>query len=255
MFWKNFLKLCETINKKPTAVIIELNLSRGSVTHWKNGKIPSSANLQKIADYFGVSVEYLMKDDCAEHSAGPEIQPLDQSNLRMIPLFESVAAGFCAYASEDIQDYMPVYFHNPSEAEQTLCIKVRGDSMYPKIEDGDIIQVHKQEAVDNGAIAVVLLDGNDGLVKKVYYNATGIELQSINPTYPPMRFDGADATRIRVVGLVTQVIKGINGRKVNSIRMADSKKDLYDSIDKMNAKQLREFNQLFNEYMRSKEDK
>lgn len=254
MFWENFYELCETNGKKPFVVVKELGIAQGSITKWKRGSVPKGETLMKLADYFGVTIDDLVADGPAT-SPAPEIVPLDQSNLRMIPLFESVAAGFCAYASEDIQDYMPVYFHNPSEAEQTLCIKVRGDSMYPKIEDGDIIQVHKQEAVDNGAIAVVLLDGNDGLVKKVYYNATGIELQSINPTYPPLRFDGADATRIRVVGLVTQVIKGINGRKVHSIRMGDSKKDLFDTIDKMDANQLREFNQLFNEFMRSKEGK
>ena len=59
MFWKNFIQLCENNNKKPTAVIVELELSRGSVTHWKNGKIPSSYNLKKIADYSTIPVVVL----------------------------------------------------------------------------------------------------------------------------------------------------------------------------------------------------
>ena len=255
MFWNNFLQLCENNNKKPTTVIVELKLSRGSVTHWKNGKIPSSYNLKKIADYFGVSVEDLMRSEGNPIDTKSETVPLDQANLRMVPLYESVAAGFGAYASEEIQDYMPAYFHNPADADSTICIKVKGDSMRPKIEDGDIIQVHKQESVDNGQIAVVMVDDTDGYVKIVHYDSTGVDLQSLNPHYAPLRFKGNDATRIRVVGLVTQVIKGINGRTVQTLRNNDAKKELLDSIDQMDAQQLKEFNQMFNEYMRSKEKK
>ena len=60
--------------------------------------------------------------------------------------------------------------------DETICIRVKGDSMSPKIEDGDLIQVHKQSSVDSGDIAVVLLDGSEGLVKKVVYDAEYIQL-------------------------------------------------------------------------------
>lgn len=255
MFWKNFIQLCENNNKKPTAVIVELELSRGSVTHWKNGKIPSSNNLKKIADYFGVSVEYLMREEDQTPTIASETQPLDQSNLRMVPLYETVAAGFSAYASADIQDYMPIYFQNPADAEWTLCIKVKGDSMYPKIEDGDIIQVRKQEDVDNGSIAVVMVDEDEGLVKIVWKDEKGVTLQSINPQYAPMHFQGKEAERVRIVGIVTQIIKGVNGHRVNYISKDDGKKELMDKLDQMDAAELREFNKIFNEYMRSKEGK
>jgi repressor LexA len=255
MFWKNFIQLCENNNKKPTAVIVELELSRGSVTHWKNGKIPSSYNLKKIADYFGVSVEYLMREEDNAPTIASETQPLDRENLRMVPLYETVAAGFSAYASTDVQDYMPVYLPNPAEYEWTLCIKVKGDSMYPKIEDGDIIQVRKQEDVDSGSMAVVMVNDDDGLVKIVWKKENGITLQSINPEYAPMHFDGEDAQRVRIVGIVTQIIKGVNGHRVNYISKDDGKKELMDKLDQMDAQQLREFNRIFNEYMRGKTNK
>ena len=82
--------------------------------------------------------------------------------------------------------------------------------MYPKIEDGDIIQVYKQDSVDSGSIAVILLDDDEGLVKKVYYGDDWIELHSINPMYPVMRFEKEDVTRLRVVGLVRKIIKNCN---------------------------------------------
>ena len=252
MFWKKFLELCANNNTKPTSVALALNVSRGSVTNWKKGVIPQDTTLKKIADYFGVSVEYF-KGETERAQAESEIIDLDQRKMRMVPLYETVSAGFGAYASDNIQDYMPVYFSNPSEADHTICIKVRGNSMSPKIEDGDIIQVHKQDVVDNGSVAVVLLE-DEGLVKKVFYGTGWIELQSFNPTYATRRFEGVDASRIRVVGLVTQVIKGINGRKPNSIKISDNKKELLDNIDKMDADELREFNRIYNEYLKKKEN-
>ena len=125
--------------------------------------------------------------------------------------------------------------------------------MFPKIEDGDIVQVHKQESVDSGSIAVVLVDGDEGLVKRVSYGEDWIELQSINPMYQAMRFEGEDVLRVRVVGLVTQITKGVNGRKVPAIYVNDSKDNLMSAIDRMSSSELLEFNKLFNDYLKSKE--
>lgn len=60
MFWENLSKLCAENNTSPTSVIVDLQLSRGSVTSWKNGKVPHHSTLLKIADYFNVSVDYLL---------------------------------------------------------------------------------------------------------------------------------------------------------------------------------------------------
>lgn len=255
MFWEKFYSLCLKNNVKPFSVVKSLGISQGSITKWKNGSIPSGATLAKLAEYFGVTVDELMNNVSPKSTPAAETQPLNQENLRMVPLYESVAAGFSAYASADVQDYMPVYFNNPADAEWTLCIKVKGDSMYPKIEDGDIIQVRKQEDVDNGSIAVVMLDDDDGLVKIVWKDSDGIVLQSINPQYAPMHFQGKEAQRVRIVGIVTQIIKGVNGHRVNYIRKDDGKKEIMDKLDQMDAQQLREFNRIFNEYMRGKTDK
>ena len=254
MFWEKFLELCASNNTKPTTVASALNISKGSVTNWKKGVSPQETTIFRIADYFGVPADYF-KEEQQTPTIASETQPLDRENMRMVPLYETVAAGFSAYASADVQDYMPVYLPNPAEYEWTLCIKVKGDSMYPKIEDGDIIQVRKQEDVDTGSIAVVMVDDDDGLVKIVWKEADGIVLQSINPHYAPMHFQGKEAQRVRIVGIVTQIIKGVNGHKVNYISKDDGKKELMDKLDQMDAEQLREFNRLFNEYMKGKTDK
>ena len=63
MFWEQYQNLCQQIGKSPNGVAKELGLSSGTVTFWKNGKIPKSDTLQKIADYFNVTVDQLLNGD------------------------------------------------------------------------------------------------------------------------------------------------------------------------------------------------
>lgn len=209
MFWDNFVALCNENGTKPNPVAKELGISSGSVTFWKNGKVPHHSTLLKIADYFDVSVDYLLTGADTMELPLKDGVVLDNDNLRMIPLFESVSAGFGAYADSTILEYVPLFIQSKSEADETICIRVQGNSMSPKIENGDIIQVRKQTSVDSGSIAVVLIGGEEGFVKKVNYGDDWIELISLNPNYPSMRFEGESVTKIQVVGLVKKVTKEI----------------------------------------------
>ena len=71
MFWEKFIKLCSEKNTTPTKVVGELGLGRGSVTNWKNGRMPHGVTLNKIATYFGVSVEYLKGEEPQKEKASP----------------------------------------------------------------------------------------------------------------------------------------------------------------------------------------
>lgn len=177
----------------------DLNLKYSTVSEWLSAnKYPRIDSIEKMANYFGIS-----KSDLIEKYEPSNISAvIDSDTIYRIPVFESVSAGFGAYASDEIVDYIPVMIKNPYDVEDTIAIKVKGDSMYPKIEDGDIIIVRKQISVDSGDIAVLLLDGDEGLVKKVEYGKDWIELHSINPEYKTKRFDGREVLRLRVVGLV-----------------------------------------------------
>lgn len=81
--------------------------------------------------------------------------------------------------------------------------------MYPKIENGDLVQVLRQDWAENGQIAVVLIDGESGLVKKFEADKDAITLISINPEYPPKVFEGVERTRVRVLGVVKKIIKSV----------------------------------------------
>lgn len=137
------------------------------------------------------------------------VTPMPKSNVFMRPLFNSVAAGFGVVADNTIVSYIPTFITTPSEQEQYIWISVQGDSMSPLIDDGSEILVKKQDCVDNGQIGVVLIDGEDAVVKKISYGDNWIELISINPYYPPRRFEGADVQRVRVLGLVKKVSKNL----------------------------------------------
>lgn len=192
----------------------KLGLNKSTIQRYETGKVMKIKIpvIDAMAKALNVNPAWLSdKSDNREPYLSEQIESnaeaLPQNAIRMIPVFETVSAGFGTYASGEIVDYMPLFIENDYEAAETLCIKVKGDSMYPKIEDGDIIQVHKQSIVDNGQIAVVLVDGDEGLVKKFYYEKNYIELISINPEYPPKRFEREEMNRISIVGLVKKIIK------------------------------------------------
>lgn len=247
MFWENYTALCAQKKLSANAVAKLLGIASGTVTSWKKGRVPHHGTLLKISDFFGVSVDYLLRPTITEvakaseedsgitpppvaetvyvtnpafkkfiagaqgetRTEGSNLIPLSPNHIYSIPVVESVSAGFGVLAIDDVIDYIPLYITSSAEADETVCIKVKGDSMYPKIENGDIIQVHKQTDVDSGSIAVVCLEDEEFLVKKVQYGHNWIELHSINPTYPPLRFEGPDALKIQIVGLVKKIIKNV----------------------------------------------
>lgn len=69
MFWKNFITLCNSKNMKPLQVVKAISISSGSITAWKNGRVPTSTTLQKLATYFGVTVEYFFTEHSEEAEA------------------------------------------------------------------------------------------------------------------------------------------------------------------------------------------
>ncbi len=184
-----------------------LGVKKAAVQKWESGTVKNlkRSTIVTLADYFCVSPGTFISDT----DESSNVRALYTEDIYRIPIFESVSAGFGAYADSRIVDYIPMYIKNPSDVPVTMAIRVQGDSMYPKIEDGDLIVVRKQSSVDSGSIAVMLLDGEEGLVKKVEYGKNWIDLISINPMYPVRHFENEEVSRLRVVGLVKQVIKEI----------------------------------------------
>ena len=191
-----------------------IGVKEATVQRYESGAIKNIKyeTVCKLAKVFGCEPGFLMGWSARPRKAvlkdtRSNISDVMTDGIQMIPVFESVSAGLGAYADSEVMDYVPLFVRNPAEAPSLIGIKVKGDSMYPKIEDGDVIIVRKQTSVDSGSIAVMLLDGEEGLVKKVEYGPDWIDLISINPEYKTRRFEGEEVTRLQVVGLVKQIIK------------------------------------------------
>ena len=205
IFSRNLKRLMNENNIDRNTLCKNLNFRYSTVSEWISAKkYPRIDKIEMLANYFNVKKSDLIEDRIPAES-NAELLPINE--IRMIPIFETVSAGFGAYASSDIVDYMPLFIESGYEAKDTLCIKVSGNSMYPKIEDGDIVQVHKQDIVDSGQIAVVMIDNENGFVKKIELGSDYIELISINPEYSPKRFEKEEMNRVNIVGLVKKIIK------------------------------------------------
>lgn len=185
-----------------------IGVKKAAVQKWESGMVQNLKRntIKQLSEIFEVSpASFIDDDDPIESNA----TILPQDKIRMIPVYESVSAGFGAYADNYILEYIPLFISNDEEAHNTLCIKVQGNSMYPKIEDGDSIQVLKQDWCESGQVAIVLIDDENAVVKKVEYDKSSITLLSFNPEYAPRVFKGADRDRLKILGIVRKVIKDI----------------------------------------------
>lgn len=177
-------------------------LSKSTLQRYETGaieKLPIE-KAKLIAEALQMPTEKLLGLDASTESA-PEF-----INVFNIPVFDSVSAGFGAYPDSSAVSYKPTYLTNAAEAGDYLWINVKGDSMSPKIEDGDKILVRRQDSVASGSVAVVMVD-DEAVVKIIKYGLNWVELHSINPHYPVRRFEKKEALRISVVGQVKEVCK------------------------------------------------
>lgn len=99
-FYDNYIKLCAVHDKSPTAVSKEIGLSNAAASGWKNGKKPSAVTKQKLADYFGVTVEELTGESEKKEKPTPsEESGLDAAfNAVLDQLTEQELADVLQYA-------------------------------------------------------------------------------------------------------------------------------------------------------------
>lgn len=121
----------------------------------------------------------------------------DEAKTKRIPVLGDVAAGEPMYAAEQYGEYVEI---GSDGIHVDFCVRVRGDSMIDvRIRDGDLVFVRRQPVVQDGEIAVVLIDDAVTL-KRVYSQPDGIILKAENPMYPPIYISAEDARDVRVLG-------------------------------------------------------
>lgn len=159
----------------------------------QNRREPDLEILQRLSQIFGVSLDALLN----QHS-----DAIVPGSLKLFPVVGRVCAGNGVLASEDIIGYESA--DSKYSVQDHFWLKVSGDSMAPRIDDGDYLLIRKQTSLDSGDVGVFVVDGQEGVVKKVIYDENNIELISFNPYYPPMKFSGPDVQRVTVCGKVVE---------------------------------------------------
>jgi len=198
MFYDNFVKLCADKGQKPTPTAKEIGFSSAALVKWKNGTIPRGNALQKIADYFGVTVNDLLTDT-------PAPSKLHREEGEKIAVLASVGAGIPLEAINTFDQDDPDSWEEISKSErgEFFALRVRGPSMEPLIRHGDIVIVRRQDEYNDGDIVVALVNGSEGVCKLLEYrNNGGIALLSLNPDFPPMNFTAEQIENlpVRIMG-------------------------------------------------------
>ena len=172
-----------------------VGVGKSTVRKWETGMI---ANMRRdkialLAQALHTTPEYLMG-----WSTDIEVNNLFKIETKKFPLLGNIACGEPIFADQEFEAYVEA----GANIRADFCLKAKGDSMIgARIYDGDIVFIRKQDMVDDGEIAAVLID-DEATLKRVYYDreAGVLSLFAENPQYRTMRFSGSALKTIRILG-------------------------------------------------------
>lgn len=185
----------------------KLGKNRATVYRYESDEIenfPTSV-LEPLAKVLKTSPAYLMGwVDAAEDSACSFSNPQKLSTV--INVYGRVAAGIPLEMIEDVIDTEEI----PEDMAKTgsfFGLQIHGDSMEPKISDGDIVIVRQQDDAETGDTVIATVNGTDATCKRLRKYRDGIELISTNPSYEPMFFSNQEikAKPVRIIGRVVEL--------------------------------------------------
>ena len=202
IFAKN-LQYYMILNKKTrNDVCRDLEIPYSTFTDWYNANIyPRIDKIQLLANYFGIQKSDLVEDKekLKTDLIGNPVSP--------IPLLGTVKAGYNYLAQENWIGTIDVETSLVGSGEDYFALKVKGDSMAPTFLEGDIVIIKKQNDCENNEYAVVIINGDEGTLKKVKKTDDGIILQPLNPAYGPVMYtrDEIEKIPIIIIGVVKQL--------------------------------------------------
>lgn len=178
-----------------------VGVSPATVSRWESGDI-ANMRRDRIALYskaLHISPAVIMGwDDEETHTTPKGVK---------IPVLGTVAAGIPITAVSNIEDYEEIP-QEMAKLGEHFALRVKGDSMSPSINNGDIVIVRQQKAVDNGGVAVVLVNGDEATVKEIKKLPDGLMLIGWNTSvYPPKVYSKEDVEKlpISIIGKVVEL--------------------------------------------------
>ncbi|MCQ2471349.1 MAG: XRE family transcriptional regulator [Clostridia bacterium] len=192
----NNIKALRTEKNLTQARLAQLcGVHQTAVSQWEKGRtMPDTESLRILSQVLGASIDAILGGR-ESTSAGIKI-----------PVLGYVRAGIPVEAIEEVVDYEEI---SPSLAKsgEFFALYIKGNSMEPKMYEGDVVIVRKQADIDSGDVAVVLVNSMDATVKKVVKKGTGISLIPFNTDYSVMDFSAEDISRlpVSIVGKVVEL--------------------------------------------------
>ena len=154
IFVENLKKQMKLNNKSQADLSKDLNLPFTTISNWYRGiRYPRPDKMQLLADYFGIRMEELISNS------------INNSGIK-IPILGTVIAGIPVTAVEDIIGYEEIS-EKMARCGDYFALEIKGDSMEPKMSKGDIVIVKQQNTVENGQIAIVLVNGDEATVNSI----------------------------------------------------------------------------------------
>ena len=192
----------------------QIGLAKSTIQRYENGKIEKLKLpvIEAISNVLGVSPSWVCckTDDPTPQNISVFSEPLGE--IVTFPILASVAAGYNGLAREEYSDEveaLPHSFLRGYDPAELRVLRVSGNSMYPRFLDGDRVLVHLQSAVDDGETAVVIYNGDEATVKRVYCKPGVVELVPFNPEYQTRRIEGVDLEQFRIFGKVIKLIRDV----------------------------------------------
>ena len=195
IFSKNLRKYMSLNNKTQVDLINDLGFNKSAVSTWCNGtRLPRMDKVDALTKYFGIR-----RSDLIEDKSESKIKPAT------IPVLGSVPAGIPIEAIQDIIDYEEIDAATAAKGEY-FALQVKGSSMEPRIREGDIVIVRKQDDVESGEIAIVMVNGDKATIKRLLKYEDGIRLMPTNPAYEPLYFTNDEILEkpVKVIGKVIE---------------------------------------------------
>lgn len=176
---------------------------KSSISKIENGKadIPQS-KVVAFARALNTTTAFLIGVDAPTSSTNSSVLPGTETDT--LPRVGRIACGEPILAEQNIEDYDSV----PSSWRATFTLLCEGDSMAPRIQDGDLVAIRQQKEVENGEIAAVRI-GDEATLKRVYLSPGRMVLQPENPQYEPIVLVGEELRTVSIEGRAVGFCRGL----------------------------------------------
>ena len=187
-------------NMKQSDLVEKTGIGKSSISTYLSGSYePKQRNIYKIAQALNVSEAWLMGADVPMTSRQPQ-------RSFIINVLGRVAAGLPIEAVENIIDTEEIS-EDMARTGEYFGLQIHGDSMEPRMYEGDVVIVRQQDDAESGDIVIAMINGNDATCKRLTKYTGGIALASLNTKYEPMMFSNEEIVNkpVKIIGKVVEL--------------------------------------------------